>query len=340
MSTTVLVTGAFGNIGSLVVQTLLARGCHVVAFDKAGPVTRKNARAFAHSGIQTVWGDITVPSDIAQALHGVDAVIHLAGIFPPLSENRPDLAQAVNVGGTRHLVDTMIAARTCRRLVFASSIAVYGKQQGQFTPPLNAATPLTPDDHYGHQKAECERLIRDSDLDWTLMRIAACPPVNIRHMASFKDAPVFDSHPDSRLEVIHPADAALAFAKAVACDASIGKTLLLGGGVHNRLTTLQLFNAMLASIGLKPLPREAFNRQEPILFHGDWVDTTESQQLLQFQHRGVTDIHEDFWRSLGLARFALPLLKPFGGLISRILTRRSPYYRAFLQQQKNGTKHA
>lgn len=323
----ILLTGAFGNIGSLVIHELLTQGYDIIAFDKLSDVTRKNALKFFNPRIQITWGDITVKADVERAMQGADAVIHLVGIFPPLSENNIPLAHAVNVEGTRYIVEAMEASPSAKRLVFASSIAVYGKQQARFTPPLTAADPMSPDDHYGQHKAECETVIRASSLQWTIMRIGACPPVNVDNMASFKGAPLFESHPDSRLEVIHPADTALAFVNALRCDATIGKILPLGGGERNRTTCHQLMNAMMLSVGLRELPREAFQLKEPIDFHGDWLDTTESQALLQFQRHSIAQLHQDFWHSMGAARHALVLLKPLAPLVTWAVARSSPYYR-------------
>jgi UDP-glucose 4-epimerase len=323
----VALTGAFGNIGSLAIRELLTQGYSIVAFDKDGPVTRKNASVFAGTGIKIFWGDITVKHDVETALQGVDAVIHLAGIFPPLSEHNQALAYAVNVEGTRCITEAMEKSSTAKRLVFASSIAVYGKQQGRIPPPLKSCDPVTPDDFYGHNKAECEAMIKASALDWTLMRISACPPVNIANMASFKGTPVFDMHPDSRMELIHPADAALAFVNALACEESIGKTLLLGGGAGNQVTYQQQFNAMIAAIGLQPLPREVFQIKEPIEFHGDWLDTEESQRLLKFQRHDIKEQHRDFWNSFGFIKHSFLLLKPLAPLIFRAIKLSSPYYK-------------
>jgi UDP-glucose 4-epimerase len=335
MSKKVLLTGAFGNIGSLLIRELLSQGYNVVAFDKEGPVTRKNSRKFSGTGIRISWGDITIKQNVESALQGVDAVIHLAGIFPPLSENNPKLSQAVNVDGTRHLVEAMEKSPTAKRLIFASSIAVYGKQQGRIPPPLKASDAVSPGDFYGKHKAECEAIIQRSSLAWTLMRISACPPVNIANMASFKGAPIFESHPDSRVENVHPADAALAFVNAVACDAAIGKILLLGGGTASQVTLQQMFNIMTGEIGLGPLPREVFQIKEPVEFHGDWLDTEESQRLLKFQRYDIQQHYRDFWNSLGPARHALLLLKPIAPLVTWAITQSSPYYR---QQKKHTQK--
>lgn len=327
MARKIAVTGAFGNIGSLVIRELLSQGYRVVAMDKASPVTQKNAKAFASTGIDIAWGDITVAREVEAALQGVDAVIHLAGIFPPVSENNHVLSYAVNVEGTRNILAAMEKSPTAKQLVFASSIAVYGKQQGRIPPPLKATDPAAPDDFYGKNKAECEVMIQASPLRWTLMRIGACPPVNVSNMTSFKGTPLFDSHPDSRLEIVHPADVALAFVNALSCEAAIGKTLLLGGGAKNQVTYQQQLSSLFMAIGQKPLPREVFQIKEPIEFHGDWLDTEESQRLLKFQRHTVQQQHQDFWNSLGVARYALLFLKPISPLIAWVVKRNSPYCR-------------
>jgi nucleoside-diphosphate-sugar epimerase len=323
----VLVTGAFGNIGSLVIRELLSRNHQVVAFDKDSAINRRNAKKFANNDITVLWGDITDPEGVNSATSHVDAVIHLAGIIPPLSENNNALAKAVNVDGTQHVIDAMEKSGTAKRLVFASSIAIYGKEQGKVPPPLTAEHPPSPSDYYGESKTEAEQLIRASALDWSILRISASPPVNIANMGAFLGNPFLELHPDSRVEIIHPADTALAFVNAVECDEAIGETLLLGGGENNRVVIHQMFNAMFSAMGLKPLPREAFQITEEIDFHGDWLDTGPSQSLLHFQRHPPERIFSDLRESLGPARHALLLLKVLSPLIRWGMLKTSPYYK-------------
>lgn len=326
MKKNVLVTGAFGNIGSFVIPQLLSRGHQVVALDIKTPITKKNSRKFAKLPIKVHWGDIADKQSLQSGIEGIDAVIHLAGIFPPASENNRQLAKSVNIDGTRNVIEVMEHSNSARRLVFASSIAVYGKEQGKIPPPLTVSHPLSPNDYYGETKAECEAMIQASSLDWSLLRISACPPANIKNIASFKGAPFFENHPDAHIEVVHPADSALAFVNAVTCDNAIGKICLLGGGGQNRINSLQLFNIMFAALGLKSLPREAFQITEAIEFHGDWLDTDESQRLLQFQRYNIEKLYEDFIESLGLVKYMLILVKLFSPFISRAILKFSPYY--------------
>jgi len=327
MASTVFVTGAFGNIGSFVLKELLLQNYDIIAFDIKNPSNERNSKKFAHGKIQIRWGDITKAEDVQRAMAGAQAVIHLAGIFPPTSEDNQALAKAVNVLGTQNIIDAMEAPNTAKRLVFASSIAVYGRAQGTIPPPLNTSHPVAPGDYYGQTKADNEKAIKASSLKWSILRICACPPVNFRNMGSFMGNPVLDQHPDSRVEIIHPSDTALAFVNAVKCDEAINKVLLIGGGKDNQITTQQLFSTMLSSLGLKPLPREAFRITEKVDFHGDWLDTNESQSLLNFQRHNCETIFKDLKESFGLIKHSFVLLKLLSPIIYRLTLLNSYYYK-------------
>ncbi|MGI9124388.1 MAG: SDR family NAD(P)-dependent oxidoreductase, partial [Mycobacterium sp.] len=85
MSDAVLVTGAFGLVGTATVRHLATLGRHVVATDVATPVTRK-AAAEVPAGVKTHWADLTDPGQVAALLSEVEpaAIIHLAAVIPPL----------------------------------------------------------------------------------------------------------------------------------------------------------------------------------------------------------------------------------------------------------------
>jgi nucleoside-diphosphate-sugar epimerase len=151
----VLVTGALGNIGFSTLEALLVEGHDVVAFDLESRRARQLASGF-DGRVQFVWGDITNPESLRFALEGVDAVIHLAAIIPPATERVPDLAKKVNIDATRNLVAEMEASPTAGRLVFASSVGIFGDIQDR-EPPLRVDTPVRPTDEYGRHKAACEQ---------------------------------------------------------------------------------------------------------------------------------------------------------------------------------------
>ena len=107
----VLLTGPFGKIGYRVLEALLAKGHTVTCFDLDSPANRKTARDFSGPAladrVRVIWGDITNASQVAAAVAGQDAVIHNAAIIPPLSDRNPPLAEKVNVGGTRNILDAI-----------------------------------------------------------------------------------------------------------------------------------------------------------------------------------------------------------------------------------------
>ncbi len=328
MNNTILVTGAFGNIGCCVVRELLLQGYCVRAFDKDTRVNRKNCcRLFAQSNIEVAWGDIRDARSVTAAVKGVDAVIHLAGIIPPNSEKNRSITHAVNVEGTAHVANGLRHSGRGQRIISASSIAVYGKNQQPQAKILQANDPICPDDYYSESKAAAEALMTSSTLNWTILRIAGCVPVDVRHMGSFKGNPFLAQNPQCRLELVHPADAALAFVNAIGCRESFSKTLLLGGGETNRTTTFEMSSTMFTVFGLKPLPEEAFQVGGKVTVPGDWVDSTESEQLLRYQRHSCQSIFEDLKSSLGMGKYLLSTSKLFSPVLYWAMLRSSPYYR-------------
>ncbi len=101
----VLLTGAFGNIGESTLLALLSKGYEIRCFDLDTKRNRKKASELrAHGDFEVVWGSITEKEQLGPALKGLDAIIHLAGIIPPVSEAKPEFAKAVNVGGMMNLL--------------------------------------------------------------------------------------------------------------------------------------------------------------------------------------------------------------------------------------------
>jgi nucleoside-diphosphate-sugar epimerase len=322
----VLLTGALGNIGSHTLHALLEEGHEVVAFDLESPRARKLAGRLDER-VQVRWGDITDPGAIRAALEGVNAVVHLAAILNP--EKAPDLARRVNVDATRSLIAQMEASPTARRLVYASSQGVFGEVQDR-QPPLRADTPVSPTDEYGRHKAACEEAVRSSRLQWSILRLAAAPPIRLTGY-SHDPAILFEFSPDARMEFIHPADAGTAFARAVACEEAIGKILNIGGGEKCRTTHRAFCNELMNAMGIGSIPPEAFVAAEVPRFFGDWADTEESQRLLHYQKRGLSEVKADMRKDLGLIAPMIRLLQPF---VTWFVVRNSPY----LKKNRRGSR--
>ena len=316
----VLVTGALGNVGYSTLEALLVEGHDVVALELESRRARKLASGL-DDRVRVVWGDITDPESLRGALEGVDGVVHLAGILPPYVDRAPDLARRVNVDATLDLIAQMEASPTARRLVFASSQGVFGDLQDR-EPPLRVDAPVSPTDDYGRHKVACEQAIRESRLQWSILRLAAVTPI---HLQAKDPTIMFDFSPDARFEFLHPADAGTAFARAVACEEAVGKTLNIAGGEKCRMNYYDFISDLMGAIGIGPLPTEAFARTEVPRFFGDWVDTDESQRLLRYQTRGLGEQLEDMRKDFGAL---VPLIRLVRPLATWFVTRRSRHWKA------------
>lgn len=322
----VLLTGPFGTIGTRVLNELLARGHNVSCFDLATKLNRKIAKKY-NGRINMIWGDITDVASVNAAVSNQDAVIHLAAIIPMLSETNPTLAEKVNVQGTQIVIDAIAAQTMPPLMVFPSSISVHGFSNTRI-PPCRLDTPMHAQDNYAGHKIECEKRLRDSNIPWVIVRIGAC--VDALNVKSGDEADMlrhmFTLDVDTRIEYLHPHDAALAMANAISnATAVTGKTLFLGSGKSSQTSWLEFVNLMPRAMGLADLPASAFGR-EP--YYTDWMDTTESQQLLQFQQLGLDGYKKELahkWRYLRI------LLWPFRGLVRKYMLTFSTAYKEHLK---------
>jgi len=322
----VLLTGALGNIGEYTINGLLDEGHEVVAFELLTSSAHRRARKYSDR-VQIVWGNITDPSSLRGALNEVEAVIHLAGMVPPNVDKNIALSTEVNVGGTNLLIELMEGSTKARRLIYASSVGVFGDVQNR-EPPLRAVTPVSPTDEYGRQKVACENAIRNSNLRWTILRLGAAVPTRI--LGSHYDPRAgFEISADARVEFIHPADAGVAFARAVGCSEAVGKVLYVGGGKRCQMIALPFYNTLMDPIGIGPIPVEAFAKADHPRFTGDWLDTEESQRLLQYQSRGLDDLKEDLKNGLGALVPLIRLLRP---IATWFYVRSSPYLKVNRQK--------
>jgi D-erythronate 2-dehydrogenase len=153
----VVITGGCGFLGRRVALRLMERTDldELVLFDNATsalplPEDRR---------LGLVTGDIADPATVRRIISpGTSSVFHLAAVVSGEAEADTDLGYRVNLDGTRAVLDACRALGTCPRLVFASSLAVYG---GVLPPAVGEDTPLTPQTSYGTQKAIGELLVSD-----------------------------------------------------------------------------------------------------------------------------------------------------------------------------------
>ncbi len=149
----VLVTGATGAVGPRVVDALHKSGCLIRTLSLDEPP----AGVWPDNATEALIGDVTDPSIVLSAMRGVDAVIHLAALLHIV--NPPDSLRGhyrkINVGGTKTVVDAAVKANV-RRLLFFSTIAVYGNTRGQI---VDEQTQPQPDTYYAQTKVDAEKIV-------------------------------------------------------------------------------------------------------------------------------------------------------------------------------------
>jgi len=240
----------------------------------------------------------------------VDAVCHLAAIIPPAADLKPELAHAINVGGTQALIEAVRAMaskenRPPARIVYASSIAAYGDRLR--TPWIKTSDPLEPSegDEYGKSKLEAEGFLRASGLPFVVLRLTYI----VWRKKLARDPLMFHMPLETGIEICHTEDTGRAFAAAAVLPEALGKTLNIGGGESCRTTYRGYLDRMLRIFGLGGIgfmPEKAFAASG---FHCGWyADSDEAEKLLGFRKKGLEDyyaevVEEARWTRIGASLF-------------------------------------
>jgi nucleoside-diphosphate-sugar epimerase len=159
-----LITGGAGFVGARLARTLLARGTlagapidQIVLADQFPPP----ADLLAEPRVRAMTGPL-LEQCARFAAERFDGVYHLASAVSGECELDFDLGMRSNLDSTRALLDALRAAGNVPRLVFSSSVAVFGPDPGRPMPPVVADETLpAPQTSYGTQKLMCEQLIAD-----------------------------------------------------------------------------------------------------------------------------------------------------------------------------------
>lgn len=175
-----LVTGALGCIGAWVVRNLVQSGVPTTVLDLANEPRRMRLIMSDDelAQVRFITGDITDLATVERALGeaGVTHLIHLAALQVPFCKADPVLGSRVNVVGT---INVFEAARRAGlpRVVYASSIAVYGPADEYPPEPVAHEAPLRPRTLYGVYKQANEGSARVYWLDHGLSSIGLRPYV-------------------------------------------------------------------------------------------------------------------------------------------------------------------
>ncbi len=194
----VLITGGAGFLGSKLARQLLARGTLAGPSGQPEKISRITlldqvaAQGFDDARIAIMTGDAADAAVIAKALTpSVQSVFHLAAVVSGEAESDFDLGMRINLDATRILLEQARKNGNRPRVVFTSSVAVFG---GDLPPKVLDTTPATPQGSYGAQKAMCELMVTDySRKGFVDGRSLRLPTVTVRPGKANKAASSFAS---------------------------------------------------------------------------------------------------------------------------------------------------
>ncbi|MGV0874783.1 NAD-dependent epimerase/dehydratase family protein [Mycolicibacterium sp. XJ879] len=330
MSDPVLVTGAFGLVGTATVRRLAELGRRVVATDLDTPANRK-ATSRLPRGVDVRWADLTDRDQAGRLVAEVApaAIIHLAAVIPPAIYRNAKLARRVNVDATATLVGIAESQPTPPRWVQASSNAVFGSRNPHRSDePVRADMPMKASDLYSAHKIEAEQIVRASSLQWVVLRLGGVLTADPSAMTFSTDALYFESllPTDGKLHSVDVRDVAWAFAAATTADV-VGEILLVAGDDSHLVRQGEVGPALAAARGLKgglPPGRPGNPDSDDDWFVTDWMDTARAQEALGFQHYSWDDMVGEMRANAGWTRY---LLRPLAPLVRMILARRGAYWK-------------
>lgn len=144
----IAITGASGFIGRHLLRALKAAGQPVFGITRSGS---NDTRAVGDLGGQPQWD---------KCLQGVDTVVHCAAVaHKPLTDDAREIEYLyrVNVKAVESLAEACLRLGV-RRLIFLSSVKVYGESTSERS-PFKETDPLAPEDHYGLTKQQAEAIL-------------------------------------------------------------------------------------------------------------------------------------------------------------------------------------
>jgi nucleoside-diphosphate-sugar epimerase len=167
----ILITGACGFVGRALARRLLGG---TMEFERLTLLDVLATKASEDTRLRIVGGSIADGSVRARALEGgVNVIFHLAGVLSAVSESDYALSRRVNLDATLDLFEEAAQAARSPRVVFTSSVAVFGESMPA---RVDDDTPPTPTLTYGAHKRMCEIALADLSRKGALVGISVRLP--------------------------------------------------------------------------------------------------------------------------------------------------------------------
>ncbi|MFX0074016.1 MAG: NAD-dependent epimerase/dehydratase family protein, partial [Candidatus Hermodarchaeota archaeon] len=325
----ILLTGASGTVGKEIFKELLRRTdvYEVSLFLRGSKKNRKLFKQYVNE-VRIVWGTLQNYQDVKEAVNEQDIVIHVAGALPDLAFKNPEIVVSTNVGGTQHIIKAMKSQQNPPKLIFTSSVTVYGDRRKN--PIIKVSDPIdkNTEDIYASTKIEVETLIKESNLEYCIFRI---PFVVSTDVLKFRRV-MFYIALDTSVENIHAKDVGLALVNAIESKEIWNKTFNLGGGKQSQLSYRDNLDDMYEIMGFGRgfLPDEAFSKVHSHCGFYDEQETNYLQDILKYQNHTLEDFYKEIKKWIGIKRYLIPLVKP---ILRWYILRRSEFYQDYKRKR-------
>ena len=262
----ILITGGAGFLGQRLARKLLERGTLSLEGGKPQAITQIDlldvvkADALQDPRVRSLEGDIADPAVLRQAIDiETRAIFHLAAIVSGQAEADFDLGMRINLDASRALLETCRALGHKPRVIFTSSVAVYG---GALPEIVRDDTALNPQSSYGTQKAIAELLLADyTRRGFVDGRVLRLPTISVRPG--------------------RPNAAASSFASGIIREPLNGEAAVCPVGADTRLWLLSPRGAIQALIAGCELQADAVADRAPINLPGVSVTVADMAQALR-----------------------------------------------------------
>jgi UDP-glucose 4-epimerase len=194
---TTLITGVTGLVGARLLPRLVEAGIDCRALVRGG----KDVPA----GMMGVEGDLFDRSTLMKAVVGVTDIIHLAAVF---RTQDVDLIWKSNLEGTGNLIEAAKEHSPGARFILASTSNVYAPDSAH---PGREDDAIDPKPAYPASKAAAEQVLRESGLNWAILRFPFVYGDRDGHLEELpKHAIAGKWHPAKRISTVHHRDIATA----------------------------------------------------------------------------------------------------------------------------------
>ena len=219
----VLVTGASGCLGKLVLKYLLSEGKYdITALDLKNRKTYKALKKY-NKRINIIYGDVCDPLLIDDLVKENDYIIHLASVAPSISILNEKVSQEIDYKGCENIVRAITFYNPKCFLIYPSTTNIYGNSNTSVTTSTKNKSKEI--DFYTKCKIDCEQLIKEKLDNYVIYRI---PQVlgNLKH-ENF----TYNAIMNKETEFIVDSDAAYALVRTIDFKDKVNKKVYnLGGG--------------------------------------------------------------------------------------------------------------